>query len=47
MAYWACKIWGFHGGDYEEWRPPRLSPVHIWIANMNISSQRASVASCS
>jgi hypothetical protein len=16
-----CKIWGFHGGDYEEWRP--------------------------
>jgi hypothetical protein len=24
-----CRIWGFHGGDYEEWR--RLECYAVWL----------------
>jgi hypothetical protein len=26
---WLCKIWGFHGGDYEEWR--LLGCYAVWL----------------
>jgi hypothetical protein len=26
---WWCKIWGFHGGDYEEWR--LLGCYAVWL----------------
>jgi hypothetical protein len=27
--YWLCKIWGFHGGDYEECR--LLGCYAVWV----------------
>jgi hypothetical protein len=42
----SCKIWGFHGGDYEEWC--LLGCYAVWLLYyIGISSQRTSVASCS